>query len=184
MRGRSRDTGPVASDAFLPGWCDRYLGARPARVLFRSGHLSQVVGVELADGRRVVIKARPAGRRIAGCVAVQRHLACAGFPCPEPLTDPVQARGLTVTAEVLVPGGSQLPAEGGAAPFAALLARLVSPHRSRLPFLRSRRLRRGPAGITRDHGCGLTTCRSVSRINASRPTRIWELDSINEASFA
>jgi hypothetical protein len=95
-------------------------------VLFRSGHLSQVVGVELADGRTVVIKARPAGRRIAGCVAVQRHLAHTGFPCPEPLTDPVQARGLTVTAEVLVPGGSQLPAEGGAAPFAALLARLVS----------------------------------------------------------
>jgi len=116
----------VASDAFLPGWCDRYLGARPARVLFRSGHLSQVVGVELADGRRVVIKARPAGRRIAGCIAVQRHLARTGFPCPAPLTDPVQARGLTVTAEILVPGGSQLPAEGGAAPSAALLARLVS----------------------------------------------------------
>ena len=116
----------MASDAFLPGWCDRYLGARPARVLFRSGHLSRVVGVELADGRRVVIKARPAGRRIAGCVAVQRHLARTGFPCPQPLTDPVQARGLTVTAETLVPGGSQLPAEGGAAPFAALLARLVS----------------------------------------------------------
>jgi hypothetical protein len=36
------------------------------------------------------------------------------------------AGGLAVTAEVLVPGGSQLPAEGGAAPFAALLARLVS----------------------------------------------------------
>jgi hypothetical protein len=31
-----------------------------------------------------------------------------------------------VTAEVLVPDGSQLMAEGGAAPFAALLARLVS----------------------------------------------------------
>jgi hypothetical protein len=38
----------------------------------------------------------------------------------------VQAGGLTVTAEVLVPGGSQLQAGGGAAPFAALLARLVS----------------------------------------------------------
>ena len=32
----------------------------------------------------------------------------------------------TVTAETFVPGGGQLPAEGGAAPFAALLARLVS----------------------------------------------------------
>lgn len=116
----------VPGDAFLADWCDRYLGARPARVLFRSGHLSQVVGAELADGRRVVIKARPAAVRIAGCVAVQRHLARTGFPCPAPLTAPVQAGGLTVTAEVLVPGGRQLPAEGGAAPFAALLARLVS----------------------------------------------------------
>lgn len=116
----------VPGDGFLADWCDRYLGARPARVLFRSGHLSQVVGAELADGRQVVIKARAAGPRIAGCVAVQGHLARMGFPCPEPLAAPVQAGGLTVTAEVLVPGGGQLPAEGGAAPFAALLARLVS----------------------------------------------------------
>jgi hypothetical protein len=116
----------VPGDDFLADWCDRYLGARPVRLLFRSGHLSRVVGAELTDGRRVVIKARPADPRIAGCVAVQEHLARMGFPCPEPLAAPVQADGLTVTAEVLVPGGSQLSAEGGAAPFAALLARLVS----------------------------------------------------------
>jgi Phosphotransferase enzyme family len=115
----------VPDDAFLADWCDRYLGARPACVLFRSGHLSEVVAIELADGRRVVVKARPADPRIAGCTAVQGHLARAGFPCPEPLTAPVEARGLTVTAETLVAGGSQLPAEGGAAPFAALLSCLI-----------------------------------------------------------
>jgi hypothetical protein len=115
----------VPEDAFLADWCDRYLGARLARVLFRSGHLSEVVGAELADGSQVVIKARPADPRIAGCVAVHEHLARAGFPCPAPLTDATRAGGLTVTAETLVPGGSQLPAEGGAAPFAALLARLI-----------------------------------------------------------
>jgi hypothetical protein len=38
----------------------------------------------------------------------------------------VQAGRLTVTAETFVPGGSQLLAEWGAAPFAALLARLIS----------------------------------------------------------
>lgn len=114
------------ADWFLADWCGRHLGARPARVLFRSGHLSEVVGAELADRRRVVIKARPADPRIAGCVAVQEHLARAGFPCPEPLTAPVQADGVTVTAEALVPGGSPLPTEGGAVPFAALLARLIS----------------------------------------------------------
>jgi hypothetical protein len=40
----------VPGDAFLADWCDRYLGARPACVLFRSGHLSEVVAAELADG--------------------------------------------------------------------------------------------------------------------------------------
>ena len=84
-----------------------------------------------------MIKARPADPRIAGCVAVQQHLARAGFPCPAPLTAPVQVGGLTVTAEVLVPGGRQLPAEGAAAPYAALLARLIS--------VRARPGRRSPA---------------------------------------
>jgi Ser/Thr protein kinase RdoA (MazF antagonist) len=116
----------MLGDAFLADWCDRYLGARPARMLFRSGHLSEVAAAELTDGRRVVIKARPSDPRIAGCTAVQGHLARSGFPCPVPLTAPVQAARLTVTAETFLPGGSQLPAEGGAAPFAALLARLVS----------------------------------------------------------
>ena len=115
----------MLDEALLAGWCHHYLGARLECVLFRSGNLSQVVGVELADGRRAVIKARPSDQRIAGCTAVQAHLARSGFPCPMPLTAPVHDAGLTVTAETLVPGGSQLPAEGGAAPFAALLARLV-----------------------------------------------------------
>lgn len=36
--------------------------ARPARELFRGGHLSQVVAAELADGRQVVVKGRPSAR--------------------------------------------------------------------------------------------------------------------------
>jgi hypothetical protein len=116
----------LPDDVFLADWCDRHLGVRPVRVLFRSGHLSEVMAAELADGRQVVIKARPSDPRILGCTAVHEHLARAGFPCPEPLTAPVEADGLMITAEALVPGGSQLPAEGGASPFAALLARLVS----------------------------------------------------------
>jgi hypothetical protein len=116
----------VLDDAFLADWCDRHLGARPACVLFSSGHLSEVVAAELADGSRVVIKARPSDPRIAGCTAVQEHLARAGFPCPKPLAGPVQADGLTVTAEALVSGGTKLPADNGAGPFAALLARLIS----------------------------------------------------------
>jgi Ser/Thr protein kinase RdoA (MazF antagonist) len=115
----------MLDDVSLADWCDRYLGARPACVLFRSGHLSEVIAAALTDGRRVVVKGRPADPRIAGCVTVQAHLVRAGFPCPVPLTAPTRVGGLTVTAETLVPGGSQRPAEGGAAPFAALLARLI-----------------------------------------------------------
>jgi hypothetical protein len=116
---------PVLDHSYLDSWCDCYLGAQVAGTLFRSGHLSEVVGVELVDGRRVVIKARPADPRIAGCLTVQEHLARAGYPCPAPLAAAVLDRDLTVTAEALVPGGTQLPAEGGAGPFAALLARLI-----------------------------------------------------------
>ncbi|HET7014917.1 MAG TPA: phosphotransferase [Streptosporangiaceae bacterium] len=124
--GRAGILVTVSDDAFLADWCDRYLGARPACVLFRSGHLSEVMGAALVDGRRVVVKARPADPRIVGCAAVQGHLARAGFPCPAPLTGVTRVGGLMVTAETLVPGGRQLPAEGRAALFAGLLSRLVS----------------------------------------------------------
>jgi hypothetical protein len=76
----------VLDDALLAGWCLRYLGAPFERVLFRSGFLSEVVGVELPGGLRAVVKARPFQPRIGGCLQVQAALARVGFPCPEPLT--------------------------------------------------------------------------------------------------
>src|SRR6185437_14442398 len=112
-------------DAFLADWCLRYLGAPFERVLFRSGFLSEVVGVELSSGLRAVVKARPFQPRIGGCLQVQAALARVGFPCPEPLTVATRVHGMTVTDETEVPGGSPLPTEAGAAPFAALLARLI-----------------------------------------------------------
>ena len=116
----------VLDDALLADWCLRHLGAPFERVLFRSGFLSQVVGVELSSGLRAVVKARPSQPRIAGCLQVQAELARTGFPCPQPLTVATQVHGLTVTAETEVAGGAALPIEAGAAPFAALLARLIS----------------------------------------------------------
>ena len=113
------------NDALLADWCLRYLGAPFERVLFRSGFLSEVVGVELPGGLRAVVKTRPFQPRIAACLQVQAALARVGFPCPEPLTVATRVHGMTVTAETEVPDGSPLPAEAGAAPFAALLARLI-----------------------------------------------------------
>jgi hypothetical protein len=85
----------------------------------------------------VVVKARPYQTRIAGCLRVQAELARAGFPCPLPLTGAIRVRELAVTAETAVSGGSPLPPEEGAAPYAALLARLVksAPAAARVPDL-------------------------------------------------
>jgi hypothetical protein len=73
---------------------------------------------------------------------VQRHLARSGFPCPEPLAGPDlvgrdAAGEFMVTAETLIPGGEQLTAGTGAAPFARLLARLIAatPPADRVPSL-------------------------------------------------
>jgi hypothetical protein len=115
----------VLSEQLLFTWCRNELGASPGQVLFRRKHLSEVVAVELADGRRVVVKTRPFDQRIAGCVAVQAALAKAGFPCPAPLTAVVRVGGLAVTAETLIPGGEPLDPSRGAIQFAALLAKLM-----------------------------------------------------------
>lgn len=115
----------MLDDVLLADWCLGYLDVPLKRVLFRFGHVSEVVGVELLSGLHVVVKARPFQPRIVGCLRVQTELAGAGFPCPRPLTVATRVRDLTVSAETGVPGGSPLPPEEGAAPFAALLARLI-----------------------------------------------------------
>jgi hypothetical protein len=113
-------------DEELAAWCRRWLGAEPVAALFQAGYLSQVTGLRLADGREVVLKARPPAARLAGCVAVQAALAGAGFPCPRPLAGPAPLGPLAATAEELVAGGDLL-APGPDAPgrFASLLAELV-----------------------------------------------------------
>jgi len=112
--------------ADLGAWCDRWLGAGIDEVLFETGHLSRVLGVRLADGRDVVVKARPAADRLAACAGVQRALWQAGFPCPQPLAGPVPWHGYAVNAEVFVPGGEILDvADGAVDGYADLLARLI-----------------------------------------------------------
>jgi hypothetical protein len=99
---------PVLQGDELAAWCVQWLGATPTQRLFEITHLSIVVGLQLTDGREVVVKARPPADRIQGCVSVQRHLWVAGFPCPEPLVGPTPLGALTATAEAFVPGGMTL----------------------------------------------------------------------------
>src|SRR5580765_6923473 len=91
---------------WLDGWCRTILGADPGEALFHSSHLSEVVGVRLADGREVVVKRRVDESGRAGrCVTAQRLLAEQGFPAPVPLTDVIVSDGVAVHAERFVPGG-------------------------------------------------------------------------------
>jgi Phosphotransferase enzyme family len=133
----------------LAAWCARWLGAPPTSVLFEVAHLSIVTGLRLADGREVVVKARPPAARLQACVHVQRHLWAAGFPCPEPLAGPHPLGTLSATAEAFVPGGTRL-APGADSPrlFAEALARLVrlAPPVTALPTLAP-----PPAWVCWDH---------------------------------
>ena len=119
-RPRAVDRGRLAR------WCVAHLGSPPAREMFRSGHLSAVIGLRLADDREVVVKIRPDSPRMAACVQVQRRMFQAGYPCPRPLTGAVSFGGDVATAEAYVPGGAVLPSADHAAPaFASAFARLI-----------------------------------------------------------
>src|SRR6516162_11924029 len=117
---------PAVGAAGLAAWCTDHLGSAPAAELFRSGHLSAVIGLRLADEREVVVKVRPASPRIVACVEVQRRMFESGYPCPEPLGGPAPFGNGVATAEVYVPGGDVLPsAEHASWVFAEAFARLI-----------------------------------------------------------
>jgi hypothetical protein len=141
-------------DAGVAEWCRRHLGSEPVQALFTGGNLARVHGLRLRDGREVVVKIRPGEPRQTGCVAVQRHLWRAGFPCPQPLVGPLPwpEPGKAVNVEAFVGGGAAYPVGAGlprARAFAGLLARFVSlaPAPDAVPGLAP-----SPAWIDWDHG--------------------------------
>ena len=99
----------------MDDFCLARLGSAIARSLFYRTSIAAVHGVELEDGRRVVIKARPppetnpdltSGRRaLESVTALMRFLADSGFPCPRPLLASAPlGRGLA-TVEEMIEGG-------------------------------------------------------------------------------
>ena len=130
---------PHAVDpACLAQWCMEHLGSLPAEEIFKSGHLSAVIGLRLADDREVVVKVRPDSPRIAACVEVQRRIFLAGYPCPQPLAGAAPFGGDVATAEAYVPGGAMLPSADHAAPaFAEAFAWLIrlAPRPAEVPAL-------------------------------------------------
>ena len=117
---------PVVDTASLAAWCAVHLGSPAESELFRTGHLTRVIGTRLADGREVVVRVRPASPRIAACTEVQQRVFDSGYPCPRPLAGPAPLGEHEATAESYIPGEVLLPGSGRAAqPFAAALAQLV-----------------------------------------------------------
>jgi hypothetical protein len=101
-------TGPELQ-AFLDAWATDRLGSAIANVRFRTGRIDVVWGVDLRDGRAVVIKTHRApvdleATRVAG--DAQRVLAEAGFPCALPLAGPDEVGGRVLTAETLIEGSA------------------------------------------------------------------------------
>lgn len=95
--------------AFLDGWVRRRLGSSISEVRFRAGRIDVVWGVELQDGRAVVLKThRPPVELDATRVArdAQLLLADAGFPCAVPLAGPDEVDGRVLTAETLIGGAA------------------------------------------------------------------------------
>ena len=116
----------VLAAAEVAKWCRSALGSDIAETQFELGNLSRVLGVTLADGREVVIKIRRWESRLRACVAVQRELARAGYPCPAPVSAVDQIDEWALNAEILVHGGGQRDPSLGADAYAALLQRLVA----------------------------------------------------------
>jgi hypothetical protein len=110
----------------LAVWCRSALGSAPERVRFRLGHLSDVIGLRLLDGRDVVVKARRWEDRLVACAAVQQSLRAAGYPAPEVLAGPDRVAGLALNAEEMDEGGDRQIDMTDATPFAVALAWLIS----------------------------------------------------------
>jgi hypothetical protein len=113
---------------WLPDWCLDHLGGEPVGVLFRKHQVSMVLGLRLAGGRNVVVKARADDGRAASCVEAQARLAGRGFPCARPLTPAVGVGSLAVHAEEFRPGGEVLHGDSPdmAACYAGVFARLMA----------------------------------------------------------
>jgi hypothetical protein len=85
------------------------LGRPVRRVLFRAGRIDAVWGLELDDGREVVLKAhrRPVDvGAVAAAARAESLLFRAGFPCPRPLSGPDEVAGHVLTLESLVSSGT------------------------------------------------------------------------------
>jgi hypothetical protein len=108
-------TDPAQVAALADAFCREHLGTGIAAPLFYRAHVGSVFGVQLEDGRRLVVKVHQPDSPpsyLAAVQLVQRHLADQGFPCPRPLLEPTPlARGHATVEAYLADGEYQNPHE-------------------------------------------------------------------------
>ena len=104
--------GPVTGNelhAVFSAWVSKRLGSPIAGVRFRAGRIDVVWGVELEDGRAVIIKTHRAPVDLTAlCAAIrgQHLLVAAGYPSSVPLAGPDEVGGRVLTAETLLAGAT------------------------------------------------------------------------------
>ncbi|WP_328291343.1 hypothetical protein OG218_01000 [Kineococcus sp. NBC_00420] len=94
---------------FLSRYTLARLGEPIRSVRFRAGRIDAVWGVELADGRQVVIKAhrQPVDvQAVTAATAAKSLLVAAGYPCPQPHSGPDEVEGHVLVAEALLSQGA------------------------------------------------------------------------------
>lgn len=109
-------------------WLTARLGSQPAVVFFQASSMSDVTGIELADGRRVALKVRGASPHLDAAVAAQRLADAHGIRVPHVLAGPAPfdgQPGMAATAEEWLPVGTPEPPADAAHQYARLLAQLV-----------------------------------------------------------
>ena len=98
---------------YLNTFCEQTLHSSIAAYLFYESSQGAVCGVQLADGRRVVIKVHQPRRDVAFLQAVysaQRYLAEHSYPCPLPLLAPTPLMHGHAMVETLIDKGVYMDA--------------------------------------------------------------------------
>jgi hypothetical protein len=112
-RGVFGTVDPHAIAAWIARVVEETLGAAIARARFYRVSVGCVTGLDLDDGRAVVIKAQRSARPeryFRGCQAVRLELANRGFPCPRPIGEAVRRGETWVTFEELALRGERADA--------------------------------------------------------------------------
>ncbi len=136
--------------AFFSAYAEDRLASPIATVRFRAGRIDVVWGVELEDGREVVIKCHRLPVDLDATAAAREALAvlrAADFPCPDPLSGPDHVAGRVLTVETLL-GDGGIP-DGRDPDHRRLLAAGLAEHIDLL---------RGHAGLLQRAGSGPSWC--------------------------